>query len=172
MQLQHPKRDVEHEVEALGHVARTGVRREGVVTEVGALEDAADDFAEVEYADDGVVGGAADEIADMGSHHRIPIREPAEAAHESSRSVPAWLADAPTSGASFRLALTAARNADASVARGARRYTFPPRRRIVAARPGDRATLSGARQPLTSISSTSNSSVALGGMTPPAPRSP
>ena len=82
MQLQPPERDAQHELEAFRHVAFARVRREGVVAEVGALEEAADDFADVEHADDRVVLAAAHDEADVRGGGRVARGRGAVPVHE------------------------------------------------------------------------------------------
>ena len=55
----------QRELDALGHVALTGVRGEGEIPEVGAAERTADDVAEIEGADQRVVVVAKRQQADV-----------------------------------------------------------------------------------------------------------
>ena len=81
MELQ-PRNATEHELQAFGHVAGARVRREGVIAEVGALEKAADDFADVEHADDRVVVTPAHEKTRVRRGQRIVPCEAAVTVHE------------------------------------------------------------------------------------------
>ena len=55
---------MENEPEGLGHVALPGERRADLVAEVGALEAAADNLAQLDSTNEGGVVGAADEETD------------------------------------------------------------------------------------------------------------
>jgi hypothetical protein len=65
MQPESPKREIERERKAFGHVPLAGKRSEGVVADVSAVERAADDFREVDHARDQAVLVAHDEEADV-----------------------------------------------------------------------------------------------------------
>src|SRR5438477_6957638 len=65
MQAQHPERELERELEPLRHIAAAGEGRERVIADVPALEGAAHDFAQVEYADRRAAGDAADQKSDV-----------------------------------------------------------------------------------------------------------
>src|SRR3979411_924018 len=63
MQLHGRKRMSEHEAHALRHIALPGVRLLGVIAEISAVEHPANDLAQDEDADNGVVVRPADQQA-------------------------------------------------------------------------------------------------------------